>query len=182
MYYLLETNYFIKPTAYRTSSLVTEFRFKPSRWITGNLLVEPKHAIEVELWQNGGDGFAEMFLDSIPLFSQKLIKVLEASGVDNLQTFPVDIVEREGKVIDEAYLAVNIIGSFNCTEMGLSQHTEITGKGLIVDHDNEPKMFRSAESLSAIIVHESVKQALEKAGFKYLQFRALVNDVEYESR
>ena len=177
MYYLLETNYFIKPTAYRTSSLVTEFRFKPSRWITGNLLGEAKHAIEVELWQNGGDGLAEMFLDSIPLFSQKLIKVLKKSGVDNLQTFPVDIVEREGREIDEVYLAVNIIGAFKYSDTGLS---ELTDKSLLIGHNNELKMFRSAESLSSIIVNESVKQALEKSGFKYLQFRSVPNDVENE--
>ena len=186
MYYLMETNYFFNPTAYRTSSLVSEFKFKPSRWITGHLMGEPKEPLTVEFWQNGGDGQAELLLDSIPVFSKSLIKSLENSGVDNLQTFPINIIERDEGTINEQYLAVNILGCIKCADMELSEYTDITGEGLfavnfrklVIDEEKArgQYIFRLAESVSSIIIHESVKKQLENEGYKYILFRPLAND------
>jgi len=181
----METNYHFDPTAYRTSSLVSEFKFKPSRWMTGNLMGEPKKTLTVEFWQNGGDGQAELLLDSIPIFSKKLIKSLESSGVENVQTFPVNIIARDGEVINEEYVAVNILGCIKCADMELSEYTDLTGEGLLavnfrklVIDDQKARgqlMFRLAESVNSIIVHASIKQALEQAGYPYIQFRPLSN-------
>lgn len=181
MYYLLETDYSVKPTAYRTSSLVTEFKFKASRWITGKVLNNPTQPIKVEFWQNGGKGLAEMFDDSIPLFSKELVQALRSVGVNNLQTFPVSIVEREGLDIDQEYLAVNIVGCIKCVDMNKSEHTDIAGqqvfafRQLVIDETKTQGqlMFRLAESLTSIIVHEKVKTYLDKQNFKYLSFRGL---------
>ncbi len=183
MYYLIETDYFVEPIAYRTSSLVTEFKFKPSRWITGHLLGEPKLPITVEFWQNGGIGLAEIFLDSIPLFSKELIEALNSAGVDNLQIFPINIVERDGLPLDKEYYAVNILGCIKCADMDQSEYTDITGQGLfavnfrnlVIDEEKAhgQYIFRLAESVSSIIVHERVKKKLEKNNFKYLKFRSL---------
>lgn len=183
MYYLLETDYFVKPTAYRTSSLVTEFKFKPSRWITGQRMAEPKEPIKVEFWQNGGDGLAEILLDSIPLFSANLVSALQTQGVDNLQLFPVQIVERDGLQINQDYFAVNILGCVKCADMDKSEYTDITGGGLlavnfrklVIDEEKARgfKLFRLAESVASIIVRNDIKQALDKMNFKYLSYRPL---------
>ena len=181
MHYLLETDYFVEPIAYRTSSLVTEFKFKASRWITGKVMNDPKQPIKVEFWQNGGNGLAEMFHDSIPLFSKELVQALQSAGVNNLQTFPVSIVEREGLDIDQEYLAVNIVGCIKCVDMNKSEHTDIAGqqvfafRQLVIDETKTQGqlMFRLAESLTSIIVHEKVKTYLDKQNFKYLSFRGL---------
>jgi len=182
----METNYLFNPTAYRTSSLVSEFKFKPSRWITGNLMGEPQKPLTVEFWQNGGNGQLELLLDSIPIFSKKLIESLGKSGVDNLQTFPINITARDGEVINEEYLAVNILGCIQCADMELSEYTDRAGEGLLavnfrklVIDDKKARgqlMFRLAESASSIIIHESIKQALEESGYQYIQFRSLSND------
>lgn len=183
MYYLLETDYSVKPTAYRTSSLTDEFMFQPSRWITGQLMDNPEEPIKVEFWKNGGNGLAEILLDSIPLFSKALVEALQRAGVDNLQTFPVTLVERNGLKIDQEYYAVNIIGCIKCADMNRSEYTDITGQGvfavnfrkLVIDEEKAQgqSLFRLAESLSSIIIHEKVKEELDKQNFKYLSFRSL---------
>lgn len=185
MYYLIETDYFVKPTAYRTSSLTTEFKFKPSRWITGHLMSEPTQPIKVEFWKNGGNGLAEILLDSIPLFSKELVEALQSIGIDNLQVFPVTAVEREGVSINQKYYAVNVIGCIKCADMDRSEYTDITGQGLlavnfrklVIDEEKTygQYMFRLAESVASIIVHEKVKLELDKKNFKYLSFRQLTD-------
>lgn len=183
MYYLLEINYFVKPTPYRTSSLVKEFKFKPSRWVTGHIFGEPKEPIAVEFWENGGRGLAEILLDSIPLFSKELVNALRDCGVDNLQLFPVKIIEREGNRINQEYFAVNIVGLIKCADMEKSEYSDITGQGIIAVNfrkliiDETIAMgfyiFRLAESVSSIIVHEKIKKYLDLKEFRYLSFRPL---------
>ena len=183
MYYLLETNYATEPTAYRTSSLVEDFSFEPSDWLSGDLMGQPEEEICVEFWNNGGDGLAEVLLDSIPLFSKNLLSALEEAGVDNLQTYPAIAVSKDGKHLSKDYLAVNILGHIRCADLEKSQYSDITGTGLfavnfrklIIDEKKAKGqyMFRLAESVSSIIVHESVKQVLDQKGFSYLSFRAL---------
>lgn len=184
MYYLIETDYFAKPTAYRTSSLTHEFMFKPSRWITGDFMEDPTQPLEIEFWQNGGDGLAEILLDSIPLFSRELIEALQEAGVDNLQIFPVIPIAKNGETINQEYFAVNIVGCIRCADMNKSDYTDLTGEGLIAVNfrklviDNEKAkdqyMFRLAESIASIVIHEKIKTALDNRNFKYLSFRPLV--------
>ncbi len=183
MYYLLETDYSVKPIAYRTSSLVNEFKFQPSRWITGKVMGENEEPIAVEFWENGGQGLAEIFLDSIPLFSKELVEALKEAGVDNLQVFHAEITERDGNPVDREYFAVNIIGLVQCADMDKSEYTDTTGTGtfavvfrkLVIDASKTQglNIFRLAESVSSIIVHEKIKEHLDSRDFKYLSFRPL---------
>lgn len=183
MYYLIETDYFAKPTAYRTTSLTNEFKFMPSRWMTGNPMGNPKQPLEVEFWQNGGDGLAEIFLDSIPLFSRELVDALQEAGADNLQLFAVTPVEKNGAVIHREYCAVNIIGCVRCADLDKSDYSDLTGEELIavnfrklvIDEEkaNSQHIFRLAESVGSIVVHERIKIALDKKQFRYVSFRQL---------
>lgn len=144
---------------------------------------QPDESIRVEFWQNGGNGLAEFLDDSIPLFSKSLIEALAEVGIDNLQTYRVKIVERTGKAVEKKYYAVNILGVVSCANMSKSQFTDGGGTGMITMNFrqlviDEAKtqgllMFRLAESVSSVIVHEEVKKHLELKGFKYLRFQPL---------
>ena len=183
MYYLLETDFFTEPTAYRTELLSDEFHFLPSRWLTGKLMQEPKKILKVEFFQNGGKGLAEILLDSIPLFSKALVDALHEAGVDNLQLFPVEIVERDGSLVNQEYCAVNIIGCVQCADIDKSELTDLTGNGLTavsfrklaIDElkANNLYLFRLAESVASIVVHAHVKALLDAKGFKYVTYRPL---------
>lgn len=182
MYYLLEKNSFQEPRPYRTRSLVEEFGLQPSYWIEGNIMEMPTEPIKIELWERAGNGLSEIFLDSIPLFSNDLILALQKAGVDNLQTCPAILKKPNGSFISN-YKAVNIVGKIACANKKSSQYNDPTGTGmiacnfrkLVIDESKAhgQLFFRLAEALSSIIVHERVKKAVDKMNFKYLNWRAL---------
>jgi hypothetical protein len=183
MYYLLERDSFQKPRPYRTRSLVDDDRFEPSAWITGNLMEMPDQPIRVELWARAGNGMSELFLDSIPLFREDLISTLESAGVDNLQTCPAILQAPDDPAITN-YRAVNIVGRIACADMTKSQFDDITGTGmiavgfrkLVIDEAavGGQLFFRLAQSVASIVVHESVKRAVDQVAFRYLSWRPLV--------
>jgi hypothetical protein len=182
MYHLLETNYFIRPTAYRTRSLTDIWAYTPAKWIRGRQMNAPSEPMRVELWENGGAGLAEIFLDTVPLFHGELVKALQEAGVDNLQTFPAILTTPAGQEI-ENYLATNIVGLVKCADLAASEYDDIGGTGLIamgfrklvIDERaaRGARLFRLAEAVASIIVHEDVKTMLDLHGFKYLSWREL---------
>jgi hypothetical protein len=182
MYYLLETDDFREPAPYRTRSLVDDFSLDPSEWMTGHLMQMPAEPMRVELWKRGGDGMAEMFLDSIPLFRRDLVQTLQHAGVDNLQICPAILRTPDGDNL-ESYWAVNIVGAVACADMQKSEYNDITGTGMIAvgfrklvidpNRANDLVFFRLAQSVASIVVHERVKQEVDRANYKYLSWRAL---------
>jgi hypothetical protein len=182
MYYQMETNYFAKPEPYRTRAIAPTFGFAPSYWIRGRTLKAPSAPIKVELWERGGDGLAELFLDSIPVFRNDLVELLIEAGVDNLQTFPAVLVDPKGKQIED-FKAVNIVGLVKCADLTKSQYDDITGTGmmamgfrkLVIDEAAAAghTFFRLAEAVASIIVHEHVKARIDEANFRYLSWRSL---------
>lgn len=182
MYYLLDTDYFVKPVAFRTDVPDPPFRYAPSYWIRGRTMKAPPAPLRVQLWERGGNGMAEMFLDSIPLFRDDLLATLRAAGADNLEGFPVVLLDPHGAEI-HGYQAVNIVGLVKCADLSKSQFDDITGTGmvamgfrkLVIDEQaaGGTPLFRLAEAVASIIVHEQVKAAVDAKSFRYLTWRAL---------
>jgi len=183
VYYLMETDYFAKPEPYRTRAIAPVFGFAPSYWIRGRPLKTPTAPIRVELWSRGGNGMAEVFLDSIPVFRDDLVAILIEAGVDNLQAFPAVLVDPSGKEID-GYKAVNIVGLVKCADLSKSQYDDITGTGLmamgfrklVIDEAAAAghAFFRLAEAVASIIVHDQLKTRIDAANFRYISLRALI--------
>ena len=142
----------------------------------------PSGPVLVELWERGGDGLAELFLDSIPIFRNDLVELLIDSGVDNLQAFPAVLVNPKGKHI-ENFKAINIVGLVRCADLTKSQYDDITGTGmmamgfrkLVIDELAAAghTFFRLAEAVASIIVHEHIKRRIDGADFRYLSWREL---------
>ena len=184
MYYLLETNYFAEPPPYRTRAVNAEFRYEPSRWKTGKKMVLPDEPVRIELWERGGTGLAAVFLDSIPLFRNDVVEALYSAGVQNLQACSAILKPEGDKAEVPGYSAVNIVGLVSAADMTKSKYDDITGIGiiavgfrkLVIDEKlaGGHLLFRLAQAVTAIIVHEKVKTALDKKEFKYLSFRPLV--------
>jgi hypothetical protein len=182
MYYLLETDYFQKPEPFRTRCVTEAFKYQPSRWITGRMMQTPPEPMKVEFWVRGGDGLAELFLDSIPLFRDDLLAALQEAGVDNLQMCDVSLTSLEGRMVP-GYHAVNVVGLVAAADLSKSHYTDTTGTGviavgfrkLVVDERAAANLllFRLAESIASIVVHERVKAALDRRPFRYLGWRKL---------
>ena len=116
-----------------------------------------------------------------PLFSEALIQALTDCGVDNLETYPVAIHDPDSGEVYTNYKAVNVIGLVAAADMEKSNATvhpngppiiDVDFDGLVIDEKKAYDLlfFRLAESNNAIIVHERVRDCLQKKGFTDLAF------------
>ena len=122
---------------------------------------------------------AEMFFGETLLMTTRLADALKASGVDNLDCYPAILTHTEtGEQYD--YQAVNIIGTSMAADLDRSDWESDDGDArvdtffnkLVVDEDKAGGLllFRLAESLSTIVVHEKVKDHLLSKGVDTMTF------------
>jgi hypothetical protein len=121
-----------------------------------------------------------MFNRGILLFSQEMLSALSAAGVDNVDTYPANIEELETGRRHLNYRAVNILGVVAAADLSKSKYVAHR-EGALIDTDFESltineraardlPLFRLAEAVSGIVIHDRVKRALESAAIRYLDF------------
>ncbi len=108
--------------------------------------------------------------DSIPntlnihIVSEKLKDILDASG-ENIEFFPVTILNPKGKKISKPYFIANVVGSVKCMDLKSSEYRESAmDKGqmtrvsrLVLDEEKIPEgkqIFRLGEMTELLIVAE----------------------------
>jgi len=159
-----------------------------SSWIKGQLIDTPvpqplPFSVEPDEDDRDPDEpgvLLEMYQDSYVLMTTRLVDALREAGVDNLQVYDAVISDpRTGSVADN-YKVVNVVGVVACADLGRSTYTatgapliDVSFDSLVIDEKRAGGLllFRLAESLSAIIVHERVKRHLLAKGFDMLTFR-----------
>lgn len=105
------------------------------------------------------------------LMSQKLLDTIRAAGVDNVQAFPAVLTDQASGAVRKDYCVVNIIGLVAGADVQKSESIPLGGgevfTELAVDADKAKGMlmFRLAESLIDVIVHERVAKAIEAGRF-----------------
>lgn len=147
-------------------------------WLTGARFTGPVETpIPCEVITAGE--MVTMFTGGILLMRDKLVETLQHAGVDNLDVY--DAVIRRPKTGETwtNYKAVNIIGTVSVVDMARSETDRPEGdlidvpfEGVTLD-DTRARgmlMFRLAEAVAGIVVHQRVKDAL--AGFPELRFVA----------
>jgi hypothetical protein len=120
--------------------------------------------------------------EPIPAMHVSLLDALLDCGVDNLQTYDAVLRDLDKGIEYKDYKAFNVVGLVAAADM--SQSTMMgTSDSVMVDADfdrlviDESKcrgqmLFRLAENITAIIVHERIKEEVEKRGIKGLFFYA----------
>jgi hypothetical protein len=115
-----------------------------------------------------------MYEGGILLMRDDLLSALSNAGVDNLQVFPALIRDKKNGQDYENYKAVNIIGVIACADMAQSVRMDpedddsdiidVNFDSLFIDEKKArgSLLFRLAESVSAIIVHQQVRDLVEK--------------------
>jgi hypothetical protein len=124
--------------------------------------------------------YAELYWNPIPLMSRRLVSALRAAGVDNMQTYDtrLDNVEGQSPPSLDHYLAVNVVGRVSAADLGKSKtNPEVTETMVSMDFFSlsvdEAKargflMFRLAENITTVLVHERVKEHVEAGGIDTL--------------
>lgn len=111
---------------------------------------------------------------AIPVMRDDVLAALRAAGVDNIQTFDAVLVNPDTGERHVNYKAYNIVGLVACADMqasqlmGTSNSTmgDVDFLGLVIDESKTggALLFRLAESINAVVVHEQVKQAIDASG------------------
>ena len=117
---------------------------------------------------------------AIPLIRDDLVEALLDAGVNNLQLFPAIIEDPETGEKATNYKAFNVVGLIACADekastlMGTTEFRKLDTDfdGLVIDETktNGALLFRVAENISAIAIHESVKQKIEERGIPGMVF------------
>lgn len=111
------------------------------------------------------------------LFSQKLIDLLGRLGVDNIQYFNANVTYQCNPQ-ELAYKAANILGVISALDMDTSE-VVLSRKGSVIAIEKMVldearlqghKMVRLFESVMHVIVHKTVKEAIEAEGFTGFMF------------
>ena len=123
---------------------------------------------------------SEVYKVKVPLFRDDLVVALKTAGIDNLELYDAEITDPDSGQVYTNYKAVNIIGLVAKTDIDKSDAIVHDGISLvdisvdkrIIDKDKTHDMllFRMAENNGAILIHESVRDHLIKAGFTKLEF------------
>lgn len=173
-------------------TLKLQTRANRKEWAAGLLFSEndedeelqpPNEAIALVTQPEANDErflYAELYWDPIPLFSRRLVTALQNAGVDNLQAFETTLATVQGKNPPPRnhYVAVNIIGRVAAADLAESElNPDVEDRilsadfySLTVDHKKTKDllMFRLAENISAVLVHERIKAQVEAAGITTL--------------
>ncbi len=120
----------------------------------------------------------DLWLTPITVMSKRLYEILLSAGVNNLDSYSVELHDPEDGKIYYDFVAFNLVGKIAAADAANTQFT-IDNKmsyadidSLVVDTSkaNGALMFRLAESVNAILIHDSVKNAIETAGINTLTF------------
>ncbi|TEW51922.1 imm11 family protein [Psychromonas algicola] len=119
------------------------------------------------------------------MFSDQLVNLLTKLGVDNIQYFDADVTYAPTgeKVGYKVANIVDIVGGLDLekSDVILSRQgnvLEIEAMCLDESKLSGHQIFRLQESIMHVVVHKSIKEAIESAGMTGVMF---ITDDEYES-
>jgi hypothetical protein len=127
-------------------------------WMTGARFdKQPPEPIVLKLRGTDEEGWVlgDLWLTPITVMSRRLHQALLQAGVDNLDTYAVEMHDPVSGTVHTDFVAFNLVGK-------LAAADENKTRGAL--------MFRLADSVNAILVQSSVRNAIEAAGINTLTF------------
>ncbi|MBN1602714.1 MAG: hypothetical protein JW915_13985 [Chitinispirillaceae bacterium] len=150
-------------------------------WFSGSLMnIKIPEPLEFKLEEKGGDYITDFFPPSIPLMSKKMLQALNTAGVDNIESFKAILIDRAGNPVPEEFFAVNIIGRISCADLDASEcevddpddPVGVSFDSLVIDEERThgALFFRLHEAVNGIVVHNSVRKAIEPLQLRGISF------------
>jgi hypothetical protein len=141
-------------------------------WMAGERFeIQPPQPVRVTRVERPSTVLAEMWQVPVPLMTHRLHAALESAGVANLEVFPAEIVDAKTGTVNTDYVAFNIVGAIAAMVSRPPAGSDlIVGPQLDAAKIAGALLFRLAEAVNAIVVHESVRKAVEGAGIDTLTF------------
>lgn len=114
--------------------------------------------------------YPDMMTADVPLFSNKLKTTLDDLGIDNIDYFPVELLnEDSGEVVAHYHLGI-IHGLIKCLKSGVEKSP--AGRRIIKNPIIDPALvegqmlFRLYESPRLIVINSFIKEGIERAGLQ----------------
>jgi len=155
------------------------------RWYSGHKFRAPPREPVVVTIQTGEEHAEPMPYWCAPnVMSNEFYKALCDAGVDNLDVYDAVLRSEDGTVEYKGFKAFNVLGLIRAADLSKtvfndpgSRLIDASIETLEIDPDKAMGilMFRLAENVSAVIVHERVKKFIEPMNFPYVQF----NETKY---
>jgi hypothetical protein len=146
------------------------------RWWSGRRFSKPPQLpIKVVVRPDNEAGKILAYHNPVNLMSDALAQVVLGTGVDNLDLYEAVIVDEGGKVLHEGHKVFNLLGTISAADLqrtvflpGESRLIDASFERLELDPDKtrEALMFRLAQNVSVVVVHERVARAIEAAKFE----------------
>ncbi|KGJ92051.1 imm11 family protein [Colwellia psychrerythraea] len=142
---------------------------------------EPVEIIKLNLQRAKDKAPLPTFLPQpVPLMRKDLLDTMRAAGVSNLDAYPAALYYPDGSRAEGEYFIVNVIGLVAAADLANSEYDADQPENMIsmgfdsLAIDNEKAkgflMFRLAENIAAVIVHEQVVKAVQAAGIPLVEF------------
>lgn len=150
--------------------------------ITGAPVVAPEMPIRVTLDASSQGRLTDSVLMTGPgrVFSARLVGLLQAHGVCNLEVFPCEIFNAVTGATHTDFHAVNVTGAISCVNLSRSEVDGFDdGSGRLLAWDfltldesrtGDIKLFPLAEMPVQLVVHRDLKVAIEAAGISGVEF------------
>jgi hypothetical protein len=171
MYYLLETdsrdNVYMEEEAGRNSHISLS---RGKLWDIEADKIELPYRYTMKVVEGQTPIFYGWYPGSY-LMQQKMADVLLATGVDNLQLFPTEIVRDGTGEAVPGYVAFNIVGRIACAAQEKSKSMPIANLQYFNELTIYPSktggqlMFRLKESPMLVLIHETVAKAIDSQNF-----------------
>jgi hypothetical protein len=152
-------------------------------WLLGSPFAQPPAEPIQLLWNPDTEGGKkQLYSATVPLVHRDLLQALQSLGVDNLDCYSTDITHPVTAQIDREFFAFNVIGAVKAADLAGSRYADPSGRGRIdMDFDSLAisdaaarglPLFRLAECVSGLVVHERIRHGLEAMGGFGLSFVA----------
>lgn len=152
-------------------------------WMTGKAFdKQPPLPIIVKLRGTDEDDWTlgDLWLTPITVMSKRLYETLVQAGVATMDTYPVELHDPVNGTLHENFIAFNITCKLSAADASNTTFApentdtlisaDIDSLAIDANKASDALLFRLAESVNTIIVHESIKQAIEAAGIDTLTF------------
>lgn len=139
-------------------------------WVAGQRFDTPFPHETFQLDDAYGRNLPDFFDTTVPVMSLRLLDQLRATGISNIDAYPVALHNPRTQRTHAGYVAINVVGCVDAVDLSASEHEIRRGKprfkgSITVDESrtNGLLVFRLPHSPRFIVVTHAVAQALAAA-------------------
>ncbi len=155
----------------------------PSDWIKGEKMDPPiqnDETLQLDLSPSSGQFKSGIIDGLLTLYHYRLYDALIEFGINNIQSFPVNLLNKQSDETIVNYRLVNIIGLLDCLDFDKSKTKDWpSGRGfdflsMVIDENkvNNLAIFRLKDDPTKVIINEDLKHYLESkkltTGIKFI--------------